>query len=217
MTINSLTHRFGKRPMWYLATTGGFTIGLAIGWAIPLYFQLPWQEILFWAIPAGGAGLGMGFGQWILMRGVYKSTYLWIPATTIGVVGAIGGTLLLTLIINAFFKGSLSAFFTQFEDWFIPWLVLLTVISPVAIIIGPFCQWLIVRHGIRNHPSKEILKMSVGWILAFLLLFTMLYVTGSLFHSRNIALNSLVLGLSAIPSGLIFAQSTIAINRIDRM
>jgi len=213
MTINSLTHRYDKKQLWYLATVCGFTIGWATGWAIILCVQsLPWRELLFWAIPAGGAGLGMGLGQWTLIRRIHKNAYLWIPATTIGVIATIGGTLLLTLIINAFFKGSLSAFFTQFADWFIPWLVLLTVIAPMAIIIGPFCQWLIVRDVVGGQPSKEILKMSAGWILTILLLVIMLLFTGTIFHSRNIIINLLIFGVSAIPSGLIFAQATIAAN-----
>lgn len=214
MAIDSLTHRFDKKLLWYLTTVCGFTLGLAIGAMILSSIPpSPWMEPTFWAIPAGGAGLGMGLGQWTLIRRIHKNAYLWILATTIGVIATTGGTLLLTLIINAFFKGSLSAFFGHFADWFTPWLVLLIVIAPAAIIIGPFCQWLIVRNAVGGRPSKEIIKMSAGWILAILLLFIMLFFTGIIFHSRNIILNLLVFGVSALPSGLIFAQATIAANR----
>jgi len=215
MTINSSTRRFDKKPLWHLVTVCGFTIGWITGGVVILYIQpLPWQEILFWAIPAGVAGLGMGLAQWILIRRIHKRAYLWIPATTVGFVATIGGALLLTIILNAFFTGSLSSFFTQVEDWFTPWLVLLAVISPVAIIIGPFCQWLIVRDAVGGQPFKEILKMSAGWIFATLLLGFMLLFTGSVFHTRNIILNLIVFSLSAIPSGFIFAKTTVIANRI---
>jgi hypothetical protein len=108
MANNALTHQFDKKLLWYLVTICGFTFGWITGWAILLYVRsLPWLEILFWAMPAGGAGLGMSLGQWTLIRRIHKNAYLWILATTIGVIATTGGTLLLTLIINAFFKGSL--------------------------------------------------------------------------------------------------------------
>lgn len=215
MTTNSLASRFNNKSLWHFATVCGFTVGWTIGWAIILYLQsLPWMEILFWVIPSGGAGLGMGLGQWMLMRRSYKNAALWIPTTAIGFIATIGGILLLTMITNAFFEGSIPAFFKQFVDWFTPWLILLAAIAPAAIIIGPLCQWLIIRNALSRQPFVEILKMCGGWIFATLLLGFLLFFIESVFHSRSIILNLLIFCASAVPSGLIFAQATIDANRL---
>lgn len=211
---NSCSYVAGQKSRWYLATMFGLSIGLAMGWAALLSIpSSPLLELTFWIIPAAGAGLGMGLGQWMLIRRTHKNAFLWIPATAIGFIAIIGSMLLLTMITNAFFEKSISGFFKQFEDWFIPWLVLLSVISPVAIIIGPFCQWLIVRDALGSRTFKEILKMCAGWIFATLLLGFMLFFTGSVFHSRSIIFNLLIFGVNAVPPALIFAQATIAANR----
>ncbi len=213
--------KFDKKYLWYLATVCGFTIGLLVGGDVlkPSNHLFDWlgsdMKLLFWAFPAAGAGLGMGLAQWILIHYVHKKNFLflWIPSTTIGVVGITGGALLLVLSISAFFEGSLSAFFRNFADWFVPWVKLLTIISPVAIIIGAFLQWLMVRHFTKNQSFKEFLKMSMGWISAFIILFIMFGILGMLVQSRNDILNFFVVVTATIPSGLIFAYSTIGILR----
>jgi len=211
-------NKINKNQLWYLATVCGFAIGFVIGGDVlrPSHpWAGPWLEPIFWAFPAGGAGLGMGLAQWILIYYVHKKTFLflWIPATTIGVVGITGGALLLVIIISAFFEGSLSAFFRNFADWFVPWVKLLTIISPVAIIIGAVFQWLMVRHFTKNQSFKELLKMGLGWISGFITLFIMFGILGMLVQSRNDILNFFVAIAATIPSGLIFAYSTIDILR----
>jgi len=214
MSIPSLTHIFGKKQLWYLATVCGFAIGFTTGLDVlkPSHpWSGPWLEMIFWAFPAGGAGFGMGFGQWILIRRVYKNAFLWIPATTIGVIAITGGALLLTLVISAFFGESLSAFFRNFADWFVPWVKLLTIISPVAIILGAILQWLMLRYFTKSQSLKGFLRVSAGWISAFILLFIMFGLVGNLVQTRNDILNLLAPIVSTIPSGLIFAYSTIDI------
>lgn len=207
---NSFRYVAGKKSQWYLATMFGLSIGLTMGWAALLSVpSSPLLELTFWMIPATGAGLGMGLGQWMLIRQTHKNAFLWIPATTIGFIAIIGGMLLLTMITHAFLEGTISKFFRQFEDWFIPWLILLIVISPMAILIGPFCQWLIVRDALGSQKFREILKMCAGWFFATLLLGFLLYFTGSVFHSHSL----LIFGLNAVLPALIFAQATIAANR----
>lgn len=214
MSTDPLKDILGKKQFWYIATVSGFAIGFFIG-ADVLRPSHPWAgdwlEMIFWAFPAGGVGFGMGFGQWLLIRRVHKNAFLWIPATTIGVMGITGGSLLLTLIINAFFQESLSAFFRNFVDWFVPWIKLLTVFSPVAIIIGAVLQWLMVRHFTKNQSFKELLRIGMGWISAFIMLFIMFGILGMLVQSRNDILNYFVAVVATIPSGLIFAYSTIDI------
>ncbi|MBK8617074.1 MAG: hypothetical protein IPN96_08145 [Anaerolineales bacterium] len=211
-------NKLNKNHLWYLATVFGFAIGFVIGGDVlrPSHpWAGPWLEPIFWAFPAGGAGLGMGLAQWVLIHYVHKKTFLflWIPATTIGVVGITGGALLLALVVSAFFEGSLSAFFMNFEDWFVPWVKLLTIISPVAIIIGAVFQWLFVRHVTKNHSFKELLKMGMEWISAFIMLFIMFGILEMLVQSHNDILNYFVAVAATTPSGLIFAYSTIDILR----
>lgn len=209
-------HQFNKKKLWYLVTVCGFTIGLSMGGMILSNIPiLPWLEILFWAIPASGAGLGMGIGQWILLRRKYKYAYVWVFVTTIGVIGAIGGTLLLAVVINALLNDTLSIFFAQFTDWFVPWLNLLVFIAPIAILIGPFCQWLITHDKITSQSFKEILKANAGWVLAILVLGFMLFFSGTILRSHNSLLNLIIFIVSTIPSGLIFAHATMFVITAD--
>jgi hypothetical protein len=53
--------------------------------------------------------------------------------------------------------------------------------------------------------------MSMGWILAIITLFIMFGLIGTLFRSRNDILNLLAGVVATIPTGLIFAYSTIAV------
>jgi hypothetical protein len=213
MSINSPSHVFGKKSLWYLATICWFAVGSLIGWDIlrPAHpWHGPWLEMIFWAFPSAGAGLGMGLGQWILIRRVHKNAFLWIFATAFGAISIAGGTSLLMLIA---LNGSLSVFYRYLQDWFIPWLQLLAIISPVAILIGAFLQWLMVRHFTRNRSFKELLKLSLGWILGIIILFIMFGLIGEIVHTRIYILNLLALFISTIPSGLIFAYSTEIIIR----
>jgi len=211
MSINPHPQIFDKKTLWYIATVCGFAIGFVIGGDVlrPSHpWAGPWLEPIFWAFPAGGAGFGMGLAQWLLIRRVHKKAFLWIPATTIGVIAITGGALLLTLVTSAFLRESLSSFFRNFADWFVPWLKLLTTLSPVAILLGAVLQWLMLRHFTKSQTLKEFLRIGVGWISAFIMLFIMFGLVGNLFHSRNDILNFLVGMMTTIPTGLIFAFFT---------
>lgn len=201
---------FDKKHLWYLATVCGFTIGLETGtWFIGYYepsiYTAGWMEIFFWVFPAVGAGLGMGFAQWILIRRVHKNAYLWILATTIGVTVISGGALLALVTINYYRMGTLSWLYSQFPSWFVP----LAAVTPVVIFTGPFFQWLFVRHVMEGYSFRELLRMGVGWVLAFMILFFMFGILGMLAESRNDILNFFVAVAATMPSGLIFAYFTI--------
>jgi len=202
MTTNSLKHKFNKKQLWYLATVCGFGIGWVLGWKVLDFFpSSKWLQIIFWAYPVGGAGLGMSLSQWGLIRKTYKYAYLWIPITTIGFIASIGGTLLLIYAIPAFFEGS---FYSTFEHW----VSSLTAVAPIIILLGPFCQWFIIRDIADGQPYKEILKISVGWIAATFLLIIMFYILLFITDSfSSIGLFFISVGI-AIPSGLVFAQAT---------
>ncbi len=204
-------NKLNKKHLWYLATVCGFTIGFLIGGGIlrPSHpWSGPWLELIFWAFPAAGAGFGMGFGQWLLLRHIHKNAYLWIPITTIGVVASMGGLLLLLVVAFEVSDGSLPSFFMQLPSWFVP----LTIIAPLVILVGPFCQWLIIR-GVTEQPSKELLKMSVGWILAILSLFIFVVILMNIRHV--FILTWLLFILTVTLPGLIFARTTnAAISRI---
>src|SRR3990172_5443289 len=202
MTTNSLKYKFNKKQLWYLVTVCGFGIGWVLGWKVlDFYPSLRSIQTIFWAYPVGGAGLGMGISQWSLIRKTYKYAYLWIPITTIGFIATTGGTLLLIYAIPAFFEGS---FYSTFERW----VASLTAVTPIIILLGPFSQWLIMRDIASGQSYKEILKISIGWIVATFLLIIMfiflLFITDSF---SGIGLSFMIAGI-AIPSGLIFAQAT---------
>jgi hypothetical protein len=206
-------NKFSNKQLWYLATVCGFAIGLATGWwflgickpSDP--WTASWMELFFWVFPAAGAGLGMGSAQWILIRRIHKNAWLWILSTAIGVIVISGGTLLALIVTGSYQPGNLSRLFSQLPSWFIP----LTVVTPIIIFIDPFSQWLVVRQVTKNQSFKELLKLSAGWILAILVLFIILGLTGTLVQSRNYIIISLAIIMFSTPSGLIFAYSTIGI------
>lgn len=212
MTINSFKNKFNKKQLWYLATVCGFAIGFIIGVAIEDAVFGPRLELFFWAFPASGAGFGMGFGQWILIRRVHKSAYLWIFGTTIGVIVIGGGALLVFAVINYYRAENLSWLYSHLPSWFIP----LTIITPIIIFIGPFLQWLMLRHVMKNQSFKTFLKLSMGWILAIIIFFMMFGLLGTLVHSRNEILNYIAGVAALMPSGLIFAYSTKAIINLPQ-
>jgi uncharacterized Tic20 family protein len=206
-------NKFGKKQLWYLTTVFGFAIGMAVGWwfllsyeiSTPLQAQL--MELFFWVFPAGGAGLGMGLVQWISIRRIHKNTYLWILATAIGVIIMMGGALLILTFASYYGGGHLSWLLSNLPGWFVP----LAIITPIIIFTGPFLQWLVLRHVTNNYSFKELLKLGIGWILAIIILGIMFGLSAKLVHTRNDILNSLTLFVTTIPSGLIFAHSTINI------
>jgi hypothetical protein len=216
MSMTPPTHRFGKNQLWYIATALGFAIGFAVGADVLTpsnnIFDTwlgPNMKLFFWIFPAGGAGVGMGLAQWILIRRIHKNAYLWLLATAVGVVVIFGGALLIFVVTNYYRGGNLSWLFSNVPSWIVP----VTVITPIIIFIGPFFQWLIMRYFTKNHSFREFLKMSIGWIISTVVLFTLFGLGGSLVRTRNDILNWLAVMASTIPSGLIFAYSTIDIVR----
>jgi len=159
--------------------------------------------------PSGIAGLAMGFSQWSIIRRMHKYTYLWIPVTTIGSIASIGAALTFVVALPAYSEG---LFFHKIGGM----LVIFTLIAPIALLIGPIFQWLIIRCIGGNLSSKELSKICVGWIVAAFLPFVMFY----LIHLRNpwimlihpwyryfISLFLYVIVLN-IPSGVVFAYIT---------
>jgi hypothetical protein len=202
-----------NKTFWYLVTVSGFAFGFLAG----SYFLLPsqpwhgpWLESIFWAFPASGAGLTMGIGQAIFLRRRYKYAFLWFMVTTIGIIGVAGGILLLTMLLSYSLNGGVSNFLGLFADEAVPLVIVFTIISPIAIFLGPVCQWLIIRKLVEDTRVIELIKLSVAWILAFPLFIFILAVSQELFRSRSDLVNSLILILCAIPSGLLFAKATVA-------
>jgi hypothetical protein len=192
--------KFDKKYLWHFLTVCGFVIGWCTGWWIlSLCKPSSWLQITFWVFPIGGAGFGMSFGQWILIRQVYKNAYLWIPITTIGTVACMGGILIIAFAIQYSFEGRLSAFFMEFSGWDI----LFPIIAPAATIVGPFFQWLVMRRITIGQSFKELIKITIGWIIAILLLGVMFHITAPM--NDNISLYLLI----PIPSGLFFSLSTL--------
>jgi hypothetical protein len=208
-------HKLNKQQTWYLITVCGFTAGLVLGaWFIshnnPLVSgKAGFLELFFWVFPTAGAGVGMGLGQWSLIRHSHKNAYLWIFATTIGIILITGGSLLVFAIINYSQLGNTSWLFSQLPRWFTP----LTIISPIIIFTGPFFQWLVMRHVTRNKSIMGFLKLSLGWVLAIITLFIMLGISGTAAQGQNGIFNLLGGIAATVPTGLIFAYSTINILR----
>lgn len=191
--------KLDDKYLWHFLTVCGFVIGWHTGWwLLGLYESSAWLQITFWIFPISGAGFGMSFGQWILIRQVYKNAYLWIPVTTISVVACTGGILLITFAIQYLVEGRLSAFFMEFSSWGI----LLPIITPAALVVGPFFQWLIMRRITPGQSFKEFIKITIGWVVAILLLGVMFRMTA---HMNGIIPFLLI----PIPSGLFFSLSTI--------
>lgn len=211
MTTNLKRQNFNTNQLWYLATVCGFTIGLVLGTWFWDYNSLSLHrwEIFFWVPTAAGAGLGMGIAQWFCIRRLHKKTFLWVVATTIGVIVIIGGALLVVAVTSYYHLGTLSWLYSQMPGWFVP----LTFMTPLIIFLGPLLQWLIVRSMLPDRSLKEFVRISVGWIFSIVTLFIMLGLLTTLVRSRNELVNVLAGVVATIPSGLIFAFSTLSIIR----
>ena len=210
MTTNTKMQKFNTKQLWYLATVCGFTIGLGLGtwfWDYNSVNLHRW-EIFFWVPTAVGAGLGMGLAQWFWIRRLRKNSFLWI-ITTIGIIVILGGALLVIAVTSYYHSGTLSWLYSHMPGWFVP----LTYITPIIIFIGPLLQWLMVRSMMQDRPLKEFVKISIGWITSIVILFVMLGLLTTLVRSRNEIVNMLAGIVATIPSGLIFAYSTLGIIR----
>jgi hypothetical protein len=210
MPINTPARIFGKKPLWYLATIFGFAIGTAIGelfllsYELVTYWPARWIEVFFWVFPAGGAGLGIGLSQWILIRRIHKNAYFWILATTIGIIMIIGGALLILVLTSYYRLGNQTWLFSNLPSWYVP----LAIVTPIIIFTGPFLQWLILSQVTNNHSFKELLRISIGWILSTSILFILLALTANVIQARNEIVNLFSVALSTIPSGFILAHFT---------
>jgi hypothetical protein len=210
MTVNPPLHKLDNQHRWYLTTVCGFTIGLILGvWPISqenIFFSrnAGFLEVFFWVFPAMGAGLGMGTGQWIVIRNSHKNAYLWIVATTAGLVLITGGMLFVFTFMNYFRSGNLPWLLSQGPGDFSPF----AIIIPALSFTGPFLQWLMVRRNVKNQPFNGLLKLSAGWLLAMVMLFIMLGIAETITQSHN-KIFAYSLGIAAtIPAGLIFAYFT---------
>jgi hypothetical protein len=203
MTANLNSHWLNQKLLWFLATVFGFAVGWITGWfildSIP---QSAWTKIIFWVYPTGGAGLEMGLSQWILIHRIYKYAYFWIPITAMGFIAGTGSMLTLLVAVSTYFKGS---FYSELGGM----LVTYTTIAPIALLLGPFCQWLILRSGNGSISTREFLKIIVGWILAISSLYVMMFPIGALVQTSSVILNWISLGVVTIPSGLILAGAMI--------
>lgn len=203
-TINSFLERFSQTQRWYLATILGFCLGYAIGFEIGnIVPQSPLMQWIFWIYPAGGVGLGIALCQWLMIRRTHRYAFLWIPITLIGMILCVGGTLL--LIVAVLFQ----SFYSEDASWLV-WLI---AVSPVIILLGPLCQWLFLRHSSGDRPFKEVIKISVGWISALLLLYGILY---SMLYPSDFSFMTdmgpivrfIAFIVTAVPSAVIFAWAT---------
>ena len=159
MTINSFSLKFTPKQIWYFATMCSFTIGWSIGW-IYLNFQ-PYSILLsyiFWVYPIGIAGLTMSLSQWALFRRTYRFSYLWIPIITLGSIASTGAALALGVPV----------YLGEFKDLLIPF-------TPIALLIGPVCQWLMIRKVAGRYSFKEISQICILWIAATSLPIVMVY------------------------------------------
>jgi len=200
-------NKFHKKQWWYLATVLGFAIGLVLGlWSWEYYESLNLRRItlFFWAFPAAGAGFGMGLAQCFVIRKLHKIAFLWMIATMIGIVIIVGGALYMVVITNYYRMEALPWLFSQLSSWFVP----LAIITPMLIFAGPLFQWLMIRYTKEDQSVRGFLRLSAGWVFSIVILFIMLGLMASLVQSRNDILNSFVIALSSIPSGLIFAYLT---------
>jgi len=206
--LPSIDQYFKNKQLWYLATVRSFAVGWALGWEI--LDAIPGSKLtqmIFWAYPAGVAGLGMGFSQWFLIRRIYKYAFLWIPATFIGLIASTGATLTLYLAIPAYFEG-------KFDYLYGGMLVTFTPIAPIALLFGPFCQWILIRNVASSQSFMMILKIGIGWVFATALLFVMFYLFIILAPVIEDSipfihfLRFLFMTVVAIPSGLVFAHTT---------
>jgi hypothetical protein len=216
MTIKSFLNRFSKKQIWYLATVGGFIIGWIFGWLIMsgITSRSAIHLATFWAYPAVGAGLGMGLCQWRVALRSRKYGYLWIPVTTVGFTASVGATLTLLLAASTYASGI-------YDFAYAGLVALFTPIAPFSLLIGPICQWFLVRDISINEPYKELIKFIAGWVISTFLVFGMLYLfleisdNVSTTNDLNWIIGFLVLIVITIPSGLVFARTTINTIRVN--
>jgi hypothetical protein len=108
----------------------------------------------------------------------------------------------LVLAIPAYFEGSFSYRFGGI-------LAIFTPIVPIALLIGPLCQWLITRSV--GHAFKEIVKICVGWIFATFLPFLLFYLINLMEPIVIIDSFTMIVGAmmaSGILSGVVLALAT---------
>jgi hypothetical protein len=67
----------GIDARWIPATAVGLALGLAVGTAIVDYGT----SVADLAVVGAFSGLGVGFAQWLLIRGRVRASLVWIPAT----------------------------------------------------------------------------------------------------------------------------------------
>ncbi len=217
MTTNSRSPRLNKKQLWYLATIFGFSIGFAAGCMVVWSTQsLPLKETFFWVYMVSGASLGMALCQWVILRQIHRYAFLWIPVTTLGPIASIVGILSITASIIAFLPE-----FSPYAPNKVLILGLVALAAPIIILLGPFCQWLIIQSIAKGPALKEIFKISMGWISAIVILGIMFYFallaigtipdrdSGLMFVYVFIGM------LSAMPSGFIFAWASSAAIRIS--
>lgn len=157
--VQSSNPGWGFCFLWILATVVGPIIGLAF--ALPVNLALvaflgvtapvpgtPTQQALILTFDAMGAsmlfvGLGMGFGQWLLLRRYVKHTAGWILATG------------LAMLLQGLFRWSLPPD-TPTEQ-----------IGPITItsgvIILSICQWFALRGRVPRAGLWIIISIA-GWV-----------------------------------------------------
>ena len=169
MMTNSLTRRLTEKRFWYIATVCSFVLGWTIGWMSLDSLPRPYsRSILMWVPPPALAGLAMGFGQWVLIRRLHKFSFLWIPITAVGLIASTGAALTLVLALPAYLEGSFPYKFDGLLKTFTP-------LAPIALLIGPLCQGLLLRSVLSRQAFKEIIKLVVGWLVATFLPFFLGY------------------------------------------
>lgn len=159
------------------------------------------RSILMWVPPPALAGLAMGLTQWFFIRRLHKFSILWIPITAVGLIASTGAVLTLVLAIPAYLEGSFSYKFDGLLETFTP-------IAPIAFLMGPVCQVLLLRSVKSGQVFKEIIKLCVGWLAAIILPFFLVYLIIVMETFIKVRFFGTVVGAMlalGILSGLIFA------------
>jgi hypothetical protein len=124
-----------------------------------------------------------------------------------------GAALTLVLAIPAYLDGSFSYKFDGLLEMFTP-------VVPIALLVGPICQWLFLRNLVSVQSSRELIKLCVGWLTATFLPFVTIYLMvllGSFIGEPPIIITIFAVAIIGLPSGLVYASATkIAFHSSER-